>query len=210
MLRFHHFLKESSEFQRLCHKDVWQFPPGSAWIVFTDTASHACLSGQYALEQTLIIRHESLSCPEKAPISILEELAGFPLKGHGHRPRGLEPCSGPLVLWSCSKPVMLMHNHEHPRNLQIFHQPAKISLRGSGGRHCPFDSRNPVAARSRRDAAEESEREAQPRGCRSRRSGTLRPARGLDAKRRPDGVCRRDLRRRLGPPRSGCRQVSVP
>jgi hypothetical protein len=80
MLRFHHFLKESAEFQRLCHKDTWQFPPGSAWIVFTDTASHACLSGQYALEQTLIIRHESLSCPEKAPISILEELAGFPLR----------------------------------------------------------------------------------------------------------------------------------
>jgi hypothetical protein len=80
MLRFHHFLKESEEFQKLCHKDFWEFPPGSAWIVFTDTASHACLSGQYALEQTLIIRHESLVCPEKAPISILEELAGFQLR----------------------------------------------------------------------------------------------------------------------------------
>jgi len=80
MLRFHHFLKESAEFQQLCHKDLWQFPPGSSWIVFTDTASHACLSGQYALEQTLIIRHESLACPEKAPISILEELAGFSLR----------------------------------------------------------------------------------------------------------------------------------
>jgi hypothetical protein len=81
MLRFHHFLKESAEFQRLCRKDRWEFPSGSAWIVFTDTASHACLSGQYALEQTLIIRHESLAFPEKAPISILEELAGFPLRG---------------------------------------------------------------------------------------------------------------------------------
>jgi hypothetical protein len=80
MLRFHHFLKESDEFQRLCHKDLWQFPSGSAWIVFTDTASHACLSGQYALEQTLIIRHGSLVCPEKAPISILEEMAGFSLR----------------------------------------------------------------------------------------------------------------------------------
>ncbi len=81
MLRFHHFLKESADFQRLCHKDVWEFPPGSAWIVFTDTTSHACLSGQYALEQTLIIRHESLAAPEKAPIAVLEELAGFPLRG---------------------------------------------------------------------------------------------------------------------------------
>lgn len=80
MLRFHHFLKENAEFQQLCRKDTWQFPSGSAWIVFTDTASHACLSGQYALEQTLIIRHGSLACPEKAPISILEALAGFPLR----------------------------------------------------------------------------------------------------------------------------------
>lgn len=80
MLRFHHFLKESAEFQQLCRKDEWHFPPGSSWIVFTDTTSHACLRGQYALEQTLIIRHESLLYPEKAPISILEELAGFPLR----------------------------------------------------------------------------------------------------------------------------------
>jgi hypothetical protein len=80
MLRFHHFLKENAEFQRLCHKDRWEFPPGSSWIVFTDTASHACLSGQYALEQTVIVRHESLVYPEKAPISVLGELAGFPLR----------------------------------------------------------------------------------------------------------------------------------
>jgi hypothetical protein len=80
MLRFHHFLKENAEFQRLCKKDRWEFPPGSSWIVFTDTSSHACLSGQYALEQTVIVRHESLVYPEKAPISVLGELAGFPLR----------------------------------------------------------------------------------------------------------------------------------
>jgi hypothetical protein len=80
MLRFHHFLKENAEFQRLCKKDRWEFPPGSSWIVFTDTTSHACISGQYALEQTVIVRHESLVYPEKAPISVLGELAGFPLR----------------------------------------------------------------------------------------------------------------------------------
>ncbi len=80
MLRFHHFLKENAEFQRLCHKDRWEFPPGSSWIVFTDTTSHACISGQYALEQTVIVRHESLVYPEKAPISVLGELAGFALR----------------------------------------------------------------------------------------------------------------------------------
>jgi hypothetical protein len=80
MLRFHHFLKENAEFQRLCHKDRWEFPPGSSWIVFTDTTSHACISGQYALEQTVIVSHDSLICPEKAPITVLGELAGFPLR----------------------------------------------------------------------------------------------------------------------------------
>ncbi|HXY35903.1 MAG TPA: Kdo hydroxylase family protein [Planctomycetaceae bacterium] len=80
MLRFHHFLKENAEFQRLCKKDRWEFPPGSSWIVFTDTTSHACISGQYALEQTVIVKHESLVCPEKAPITVLGELAGFPLR----------------------------------------------------------------------------------------------------------------------------------
>jgi hypothetical protein len=79
MLRFHHFLKENAAFQEGCRKDRWEFPPGSCWIVFTDTATHACVSGQYALEQTFIVRHNSLAWPQKAPISILEELAGFPL-----------------------------------------------------------------------------------------------------------------------------------
>ncbi len=82
MLRFHHFLKENSEFQRLCRKERWEFPSGSSWIVFTDTTSHACISGQYALEQTVIVRHESLVYPEKAPITVLGELAGFPLRAH--------------------------------------------------------------------------------------------------------------------------------
>jgi hypothetical protein len=79
MLRFHHFLKENAAFQRDCPKDRWEFPAGSTWIVFTDTASHACLSGQYALEQTFIVRRRSLAWPEKSPISILERMTGFPL-----------------------------------------------------------------------------------------------------------------------------------
>ena len=62
-----------------CRKDRWEFPAGSAWIVFTDGASHACLSGQYALEQTFLIDRASLAFPDLAPISILERIAGYPL-----------------------------------------------------------------------------------------------------------------------------------
>lgn len=79
MLRFHHFMKESAEFQANCPKNHWEFPPNSTWICFTDTTSHACLSGQYALEQTFLVRHEALAWPEKAPVSILESMVGFPL-----------------------------------------------------------------------------------------------------------------------------------
>jgi hypothetical protein len=41
--------------------------------------SHAVLSGQYALEQTFIVPRESLALPEKAPIAILERIAGAKL-----------------------------------------------------------------------------------------------------------------------------------
>jgi hypothetical protein len=79
MLRFHHYLKESESFQRDCPKDRWEFPPNTTWICFTDTTSHSCISGQYALEQTFVVRRKSLVHPEKAPIAILEKMAGFPL-----------------------------------------------------------------------------------------------------------------------------------
>jgi len=79
MLRFHHFLKENTAFQMNCRKEHWEFPPGSSWIVFTDTTSHSCISGQYALEQTFIVSRRSLAWPEKAPIAIMERMAGFPL-----------------------------------------------------------------------------------------------------------------------------------
>ena len=80
MLRFHHFLKENQGYQeREARKTTHSFPPGSTWMVFTDTVSHAVLRGQYALEQTFIVARDSLALPEKAPIAILERLAGASL-----------------------------------------------------------------------------------------------------------------------------------
>jgi hypothetical protein len=38
--------------------------------------AHAVLSGQYALEQTFIIDLPGLVTPEKAPIRVLEKMAG--------------------------------------------------------------------------------------------------------------------------------------
>lgn len=74
MLDFHNFLKENSEFQASCRKSIWEFPPRSAWIVYTDMVSHSVLSGRYALEQTFIVSRDNMVLPEKAPINILRRL----------------------------------------------------------------------------------------------------------------------------------------
>lgn len=74
MLNLHNFLKESQEFQENCPKDYWEFPSHSCWAVFTDQVSHAAISGQYALEQTLIVPRLALVMPETAPVSILEKM----------------------------------------------------------------------------------------------------------------------------------------
>ncbi len=79
MHRFHNFLKENRQFQENCSKHRLEFPPGSSWLVFTDMVSHAVLSGRFALEQTFVVPPQAMLEPERAPVSILERLAGFPL-----------------------------------------------------------------------------------------------------------------------------------
>jgi 3-deoxy-D-manno-oct-2-ulosonic acid (Kdo) hydroxylase len=79
MLAFHDYLKRSADYQRSCPKYRFEFPPGTSWMVFTDIVPHSVESGQSAVEQTFIIAPDSLASPEKAPIVILEKLAGVRL-----------------------------------------------------------------------------------------------------------------------------------
>jgi hypothetical protein len=79
MLRFHDYLKENAAFQKDTPKARLEFPPLSTWIVFTDGVAHAAMSGQYAMEQTLLIPPDALVAPEQAPYRILETIAGSPL-----------------------------------------------------------------------------------------------------------------------------------
>jgi 3-deoxy-D-manno-oct-2-ulosonic acid (Kdo) hydroxylase len=76
MLRFHDYLKENSDYQTKYPKTRIEFPPGSVWMVYTDTVPHAVLSGQYALEQTYIVPVNAMVAPQYAPIRILENLCG--------------------------------------------------------------------------------------------------------------------------------------
>lgn len=79
MLGFHDYLKENDNYQKSWPRTRWAFPPGSTWIVFTDSVPHAVLQGQYALEQTYIVPVDAMVTPERAPLRVLEGLCGTPL-----------------------------------------------------------------------------------------------------------------------------------
>jgi hypothetical protein len=79
MLGFHDYMKFNGEYQQTCARYRFEFPPDSTWMVFTDVVPHSVLSGRYALEQTVIVRRESLARRENAPIEILQALCGKPL-----------------------------------------------------------------------------------------------------------------------------------
>ncbi|HTW67533.1 MAG TPA: Kdo hydroxylase family protein [Bryobacteraceae bacterium] len=79
MLGFHDYLKFNEDYQQKCARYRFEFPPDSTWMVFTDVVPHSVLSGRYALEQTVIVRRESLAKRENAPIEILQGLCGRPL-----------------------------------------------------------------------------------------------------------------------------------
>lgn len=78
MRGIHRRMKESTLFQQYCRKYHSHFPPGSAWLVFTDAVPHAVVSGQYALEQTVIVPRSAMLLPERAPAAVLERLATPP------------------------------------------------------------------------------------------------------------------------------------
>jgi len=77
MLRFHDFLKANEEFQERARKRCWAFPPGSAWVVFTDAVTHAALRGRFALEHSYFVRPEVLLWPARAPVALLEQACGI-------------------------------------------------------------------------------------------------------------------------------------
>jgi len=79
MMRFHNFLKENETWQREVPRQAFGFPPGSSWMVFTDTVPHAVLAGQYALEQTFLVDRAAQVAPEHAPLTVLEQIAGMAL-----------------------------------------------------------------------------------------------------------------------------------
>jgi len=76
-LRLREFLMQHDGFQERAPKKCWHFPPGAAWLVFTDGISHAELRGRFILEFAFFIAPESLASPEKAPHILFERACGL-------------------------------------------------------------------------------------------------------------------------------------
>jgi len=79
MLQLHDRMKADGEFQRRSPQTAVDFRAGSTWMAFTDQVSHAATAGQYQLEQTFLLPVAAMREPERAPLRVLERIAGTPL-----------------------------------------------------------------------------------------------------------------------------------
>ena len=76
MRKFHNYMKDTPSFQQETQgHEEFRFPPFSAWMVFTDMVSHACLSGQHAFVHTSIVPLNNCRLPDMAPMNILRQAA---------------------------------------------------------------------------------------------------------------------------------------
>jgi len=76
MLRLHDAGKLDGAYQTAGPKADVAFPAGTTWMCFTDQVLHAALAGHCALEQTFHMPVSVMAEPERAPLRVLERLAG--------------------------------------------------------------------------------------------------------------------------------------
>jgi len=76
MLQLHDGMKSDLEYQKTSPQQTVSFPAGSVWVCFSDQTSHAVMSGQYMLEQTLHLAPAKQYNPNSSPHAILSRLTG--------------------------------------------------------------------------------------------------------------------------------------
>ena len=76
MLQLHDGMKSDLEYQKNAQQQTVPFPAGSVWVCFSDQTSHAVMSGQYMLEQTLHLPAARQYNPDSSPLAILSRLTG--------------------------------------------------------------------------------------------------------------------------------------
>ncbi len=83
MLQLHDRMKFDDDYQKNGTQLTMPFPPGSVWVCFSDQATHAVMSGQFMMEQTLYLPPGREVNPQSSPLAILTRLMGRPLVGVG-------------------------------------------------------------------------------------------------------------------------------
>jgi hypothetical protein len=76
MLQLHDAMKSDMDYQQNAPQVTMPFPAGSTWVVFSDQASHAAMSGQYMMELTAQLPPSEQYDPQASPLAILSRLMG--------------------------------------------------------------------------------------------------------------------------------------
>lgn len=76
MLQLHDGMKSDAEYQENAPQVTMPFPSGSVWVCFSDQATHAAMSGQFMMEQTLHLPVARQYDPDTSPLAILRRLTG--------------------------------------------------------------------------------------------------------------------------------------
>lgn len=76
MLQLHDGMKGDMAYQESAEQVTVPFAAGSVWVCFSDQASHAVMSGQYMLEQTLHLPADKQYDPSASPLAILTKMTG--------------------------------------------------------------------------------------------------------------------------------------
>lgn len=79
MLGIHDRMKADEGYQSQVPQVELAIPPGTTWACYTDSVSHAAMSGQFAFEQTFYLPVTAMNDPERSPLRILERIVGHPL-----------------------------------------------------------------------------------------------------------------------------------
>lgn len=79
MLGIHDNMKADQNYQSQAVQTKLAIPPGATWACYTDSVSHAAMSGQYAFEQTFYLPVAAMRDQNRSPLRILERLVAAPL-----------------------------------------------------------------------------------------------------------------------------------
>ena len=79
MLQLHDGMKSDLDYQKNAPQVTFDFPPGCAWVCFSDQTSHAVMAGQYMMEHTLQLSPMHQYDRESSPLAILTRMKGHAL-----------------------------------------------------------------------------------------------------------------------------------